>query len=48
MPLISCEVELKIKWAKYCVLPASGAGNENADSKILFSLSKTQNHMFFL
>ena len=27
MPLISCKVELKLKWTNHCVLPA--AGNEN-------------------
>ena len=27
MPLINCKIELKLKWAKYCVLFA--AGNEN-------------------
>ena len=28
MPLINCKVELKLKWTKYCVLPATG--NDNA------------------
>ena len=22
MPLINCKIELKLKWRKYCVLPA--------------------------
>ena len=29
MPLIDCKVEVKLKWTKYCVLPA--AGNDNAN-----------------
>ena len=47
MPLINCKVELKLKWTKYCVLSA-GANNENANSIVLSSLSKTQNDMFLL
>ena len=35
MPLINCKVELKLKWAKYCVL--SAAVNANADN-IIFTI----------
>ena len=48
MPLINCQVELKHKWASYCVLSAGGVdhvnGNAN-DNIILFLLSKTQNYV---
>ena len=27
MPLINCKVELKLKWAKYCVFSAGGTEN---------------------
>ena len=29
MPLINCNVELKLKWTKYCVLSAAGADYVN-------------------
>ena len=29
MSLINCEVELKLKWKKYCVLRAAGNDNLN-------------------
>ena len=38
MPLINCKIELKLK---YCVL----AANTNFN-KIIYLLSKTQNHMY--
>ena len=31
MPLVNCELELKLKWTKYCVLSAAGADNTNAN-----------------
>ena len=39
MPLINCNFELKVKWAKYCVLSAAGAVNTvaNADN-IIFTV----------
>ena len=42
MPLINCKGELKLKWAKYCVL--SGAGNNNDDSgnNIIFTIRDTK------
>ena len=48
MPLINCDVELKLKWAKYCVLSAADNENENDNANILFLLSKTQIYMFLL
>ena len=43
MPLFNCKVELKLKWEKYCVLPAAGADNENADSNnIIFTIKDTK------
>ena len=36
MPLISCEIELKLKWTNYCVLPAAGANvNNNGSNNII-------------
>ena len=31
MPLINCKVELKLNWAKHCVLPAAGTDNNNGN-----------------
>ena len=39
MPLINCKVELKLKWTKYCVLSAVGAGNTDANpNNIIFAI----------
>ena len=39
MPLIKCKLELKLKWIKYCVLSATGADNDNANSNnIIFAI----------
>ena len=52
MPSIKCKVELKLKWAKYFVLPAAGAIISMVMLMImlmviiLFLLSKIQNYMF--
>ena len=45
MPLINCNVELKIKWTKYCVL--SPGGNENGSdnnnaNNIVFGIKDTE------
>ena len=44
IPLINCKVELKLKWAKYCVLSAAGADNNDANSNniIFFVKNKIQ------
>ena len=46
MPLINCKVELKLKWAKYCVLSVPGNENEihsndNANN-IIFIIKDTE------
>ena len=43
MPLISCKVELKLKWTRYHVLSAAGVHNNNADSNdIIFTIKDTK------
>ena len=42
MPFINCEIQLKLKWTKYCVLPAAGADNGNANSNIIFTIKDTK------
>ena len=40
--LINCKVELKLKWTKYCVLPAAGPDNTNANpDNIIFTINDT-------
>ena len=43
LPLISCKVELKHKWTKYCVL--SAAGNEKQSDNDNKDNVKTQNYI---
>ena len=39
MPLITCKVELKLKWTKYCVLSAAGNDNTNPNpNNIIFTI----------
>ena len=46
MPLINCKVELKLKWTKYCVLPAAGNDNDNdRNDKIIFVIKDTKLHV---
>ena len=41
--MISCKVELKLKWAKYCVLAAAGNDNTNTNlDNIIFSRKDTK------
>ena len=43
MPLISCKIELKLKWTSYCVLPSAGEENANdRDNKIIFTIIDTK------
>ena len=42
MPLINCKVELKLRWAKHCVLASAGVENNNADSDIIFTIKDTK------
>ena len=42
MPLITCKVELKLKWTKYCVLSAAGPDNDNANpNNTIFTIKGT-------
>ena len=46
MPLINCKVELKLKWTKYCILPAAGNDNDNdRNDKIIFVIKDTKLHV---
>ena len=43
MLLISCKVELKLKWSNYCVLSAAGNDNANGnDDNIIFTIKDTK------
>ena len=48
MPLVNCKVELKLKWTKFCVLPAGGNDNlndndiDNKSNNIVFAIKDTQ------
>ena len=45
MPLINCKAELKLKWAKYCVLFAAGEDNVNANddgNNLIFTIKDTK------
>ena len=52
IPLINCNVELKLKWTKYCVFSAGASDNNilviTIILKMLFLLSKAQNYLFLL
>ena len=42
-PPINCKIELKHKWTKYCVLPAAGNDNTNANpNSIIFTIKDTK------
>ena len=39
MPLINCKAELKLKWAKHCLLAAGGNDNTNDNiNDIIFTM----------
>ena len=43
MPLVNCKEELKLKWTKYSVLAAAGAGNVDANSNnIIVTIKDTK------
>ena len=48
MPMISCEVELKRKWRKHCVLATACVETNNAISNSIFLLLKAQHYMSLL
>ena len=46
IPLINCKAELKLNWAKYCVLSAPGADTDNANANdITFMVKDTKLHL---
>ena len=45
MSLINWKTELKLKWAKYCVLPAAGADNDNDNCNYNIFTIKDKNYM---
>ena len=43
MQLINCNMELKIRWTKHCVLPVAGTNNANGnDDDIIFTIKDTK------
>ena len=48
MSLINWKTELKLKWAKYCVLPAAGADNDNDNCNYNIFTIKDKNYMYLL
>ena len=43
MPLINWKIELKLRWAKHCVLPVAGNDNTNGnDDNIMFTIKNTK------
>ena len=43
MPLINCNVELNLRWTKYCVLPLGGNDNPNNNTdNIIFTIKVTK------
>ena len=42
MPLISCKVELKLKWTEHSVLASAGSENVNANSDIISTIKDTK------
>ena len=46
MPLINCNVELKLKWRKYCVLAAACGDNANANpNKVIFTIKNKKSYV---
>ena len=43
MPLITCKIEFKLKWEKYCFLSAAGVDNENDNfNNIIFTVKDSK------
>ena len=42
MPLISCKIELELKWAKYCILPAAAVDDDAHSNNIIFTIKDTK------
>ena len=46
MPLINLKVQLKLRWARYCVLGVRGAENEgNSSDSIIFIITGRKFHV---
>ena len=46
MPLINCNVELKLKWRKHCVLAAACGDNANANpNKVIFTIKDKKSYV---
>ena len=47
MPLINCKLELKLRWARFCVFSAAGTAKANAsnDDNIIFTIKDTKLHI---
>ena len=42
MPLINCQIELKLKWTNYCILATVGVDNTDANyNNIIFTIKYT-------
>ena len=49
MPLISCKVELKLKWTKHCVLAVTANVNDNDNpNRIIFTVKGTKLYVPFV
>ena len=42
MQLINCNMELKIRWTKHCVLPVAGTNANGNDDDIIFTIKDTK------
>ena len=43
MPLINCNIKLKLKWTNYCALPAACEDNENnRNDNFIFTINDTR------
>ena len=48
MPLINCQVGLKLKWTNYCVLSEAGEDIPNDRDDNIISTVNTQSYMLLL
>ena len=47
MPLINCKLELKLRWARFCVFSVAGTDKANCsnDDNIIFTIKDTKLHI---
>ena len=47
MPLINCKLELKLRWARFCVFSVAGTDKANGsnDDNIIFTIKDTKLHI---